>query len=73
MTDAERIQALEAELAKLAANYNNLWAAIEVAFGVKAGFFPNAKALIEHGCKLRKTEPPPSGKILVPGWRPKRD
>lgn len=71
MSDGERIKQLEAELMKLANNYNNLWAAVEVAFGVHAGFFPNAQALIEHGCKLRKTEPPASGKILVQGWRPR--
>lgn len=71
MNPEQRIADLEKELHKMVVNYNNLWATVEIAFGVTPGFFPNAQAVIEHGCRLRKTEPP-RGAIMVPGWRPRQ-
>lgn len=71
-TDQQRgVAALEQELQRANERYLALWAAIEAAFGVKAGHFPNARAVIEHGCRLRNTDPPPGGQVIVQGWRPK--
>lgn len=70
MTDAQRIAELEKDLAEAKAQVVKLWTVIETACGVRAGFFPNGLAVIEHISKLRKVEPQ-RGQIMVPGWRPK--